>query len=469
MAGTRSSTRQAAAASSSPTSSQGAPAANTGSAGRKRKGDSTAGPKSKRGRKGSDKAQATIEDTMPKDQNEEDSKDVDMKDDAAPTNEGIAEAEEPVNDEGQNELNEREVAVKAREDAVKEKEEALENEKPEGKDSANGVEESETKVDHGPDGDSSKTEETGEAEANEDVNSGSRIETPTTDDAVIESSKRDESTPSSIFEKGIIYFFFRGRVGIDEPSNVDDVARSYIVLRPIPHGSKLGDGPIGDAGTNRLLALPKKVLPTSPKDRFMIFVEKAKASMEDIKSSFASSDYATKTAGTRHTPAATPIGEGVYAITTTGRESHLAYILTIPSELSEVQKDVGLQQRGSFVTSVKNPQYAGPANATLPEGPKYPQEILDEFRSLRWMPLQPKLLDYVNTQFLVIGHADNDLEKATKQLPVDEKHDKDTPLEEMQKLEHEDELRVEHLRGDDSVFADLGLSSKEYPKVQTTW
>lgn len=23
--------------------------------------------------------------------------------------------------------------------------------------------------------------------------------------------------------------------------------------------------------------------------------------------------------------------------------------------------------------------------------------------------------------------------------------------------------------GDDSVFEDLGLSSKEYPKVQTTW
>ena len=321
---------------------------------------------------------------MPKEENEENSKDADMKDDAAPTDEGTAEAEEPVNDEGQNELKEREVAVKAREDAVKEKEEAFENEKPEGEGSANGVEESETKVDHGPDGDLSKTEETAKVEANEDVNSGSRIDTTatttttttttTTDDAVEESSKRDESTPSSILEKGIIYFFFRGRVGIDEPSNVDDVARSYIVLRPIPHGSKLGDGPIGDAGTNRLLALPKKVLPASPKDRFMIFVDKAKASMKDIKSSFASSDYATRTAGTRHTPAATPIGEGVYAITTTGRESHLAYILTIPSELSEVQKDVGLQERGSFVTSVKNPQYAGPANATLPEGPKYPQE-----------------------------------------------------------------------------------------------
>lgn len=102
------------------------------------------------------------------------------------------------------------------------------------------------------------------------------------------------------------------------------------------------------------------------------------------------------------------------------------------------------------------------------------------------MPLQPKLLDYVNTQFLIIGHSGSDLDKATAQQPDDDKNNKDTPLEEIEKLEHEDELRVKHLKGtkavlirvcslmlmlvgDDSVFVDLGLSSEEYPKVQTTW
>lgn len=193
-------------------------------------------------------------------------------------------------------------------------------------------------------------------------------------DAVQESSKREESTPSSILEKGIIYFFFRGRVGIDEPSEVGDIARSYIILRPLPHGAKLGDGPIGDSGHNRMLALPKKVLPVSPKDRFMTFVEKAKASMDDIKSSLSASDYMTKTAGSRHTPAAAPIGEGVYAITSTGRETHLAYILTIPSEVDEVQKGVGLRQRGSYVTSAKNPETSAPAGASLPKGAEYPKE-----------------------------------------------------------------------------------------------
>lgn len=193
-------------------------------------------------------------------------------------------------------------------------------------------------------------------------------------DAVEESSKRKDSSPSSILEKGIIYFFFRGRVDIEEPSNVGDLARSYIVLRPIPHGTKVGDGPIGDAGTNRLLALPKKVLPTSSKDRFMIFVEKANTSLEEIRSRLAASDYLTKTAGARHTPSATPVGEGVYAITKAGRETHLVYILTIPSELGKVQKDIGLQHRGSFVTTAKNPQHPGPQNTSLTESPSYPRE-----------------------------------------------------------------------------------------------
>lgn len=186
---------------------------------------------------------------------------------------------------------------------------------------------------------------------------------------------REEEVPSSILEKGIIYFFFRGRVGTDDPSKVDEVARSYMVLRPLPHGAKLGDGQIGDAHNCRLLALPKKVLPTSGRDRFLVFVDEVHLSFADLRESFlAGADYATKTAGTRHTPPASPIGEGVYAITSTGRESHLAYILTLPSKLEDVQRDVGLRERGSFIASTKNPQYPSPPNASLPQGPDYPQE-----------------------------------------------------------------------------------------------
>ena len=294
MPATRSSARQAAgaASNSSPTASQ-SKEAGASSTGTKRKGAPTTTPKAKRGKKGSKKEQTTIEETMPQDE----AQDVEMKD---------KDDEKPEvttgNDNGKETSNGVEDSTGPKhEESVAEETAAPSEGDHEDKDQtkANGVEgEDSAKV--------AKDTETKE------VANG--------DNAVESSSKREESTPSSILEKGIFYFFERGRVGIDEPSKPDEIARSYFVLRPLPHGSKLGDGPIGDGGNNRLLALPKKVLPKSPKDRFMSFVEKANASMDEIKTNFGASDYATKTSGTRHSPPMAPLGEGVYAIISNGRE-----------------------------------------------------------------------------------------------------------------------------------------------------
>ncbi|GAB1311499.1 hypothetical protein MFIFM68171_01709 [Madurella fahalii] len=291
--------------------------------------------------------------------------------------------------------------------------------------------------------------------------------------SAVEPEGRDESeqVPSSILEKGIIYFFFRGRVGVDEPSDVNEIARSHIILRPIEKDAKLGSGPIGDAGNTRVCVIPKKVLPQSGRERWTAFVEKSGASFQQLKEEFlSSSDYETKTAGTRHTPAATPVGEGVYAITSTGRESHLAYILTLPETPGEVQREMGLKEKGSFIISTKNPQYPGPANARLPKPPEYPKELLDEFRSLRWVPTQPKHLDYVNTQFLLVGESSG-LEKALAQQKEDQEEGKAEPAEEMEKLEEEDTKRMKDLSKDDSgrIFADLQVHAGDYPKLQTTF
>lgn len=384
MAGTRSSARQAAANAGS-NSSQNQPATKTGTAGSKRKGSTATGPKSKRGKKGDEKKQTTIEATMPTEDTGEPSEDVEMKDDM-PAEEGIAndsEVKDGVEKTGSEDINDGGDVAKTddRETKEQEQEERFKEEKGETEDTkpTNGYAQS-TSVeaqhvsDTAQDIDTSKMNSTGAVNSGDSTTNGGGNAATKSNDAVEESSEREKSTASSILEKGIIYFFFRGRVNVEEPSAVEDIARSYIVLRPLPHGAKLGDGPIGDARNNRLLALPKKVLPVSSKDRFMVFVEKSNASMEEIKDDLTSSNYMTKTAGSRHTPAAAPIGEGVYAITTTGRESHIAYILTIPSELGEVQQDVGLKERGSFVTSVKNPQHPGPANTNLSKGPKYPPE-----------------------------------------------------------------------------------------------
>jgi hypothetical protein len=328
--------------------------------------------------------------------------------------------------------------------------------------------------------------------------------------SVIEDEEREAAIPSSVLEKGIIYFVFRARVNIDEPEGVEDVARSYIILRPLPLGAKLGEGPLADTGDARLLVLPKKVLPKSKADRFLVFVEDPDGQVPDLRKDFASSEYATQTSGlvwvyskfskresslifrsTSHVPAATPFACGVYAITSTGRESHLAYHVTYPENMGEVQNELGVREKGSFICSVKNPKAPGPSNATLGNPADYPEEIQKKFRNLRWMPLQPELLNYQFTQMLLIGEGQGDFGHALDEMSKDSKDDeKDAPEEVLEQLEEEvsalscilwnaleeklpmkvkDHHRVKHLEEDDPVFADLGLSGKEFSKIQTSW
>ena len=145
---------------------------------------------------------------------------------------------------------------------------------------------------------------------------------------------------------------------------------------------------------------------------------------------------------TRHTPPATPVAEGIYAITSTGRESHLAYHITVPTPLGEIQKDIGLNEKGSYIATVKNPTVSAPGNVSLPKGADYPESIIKKFRNLRWIPLEPELLDYENTQFLVIGEGMGNVEKATEEQGKDKKDEKkEAPAEEMEKLEDEVSLR----------------------------
>lgn len=87
---------------------------------------------------------------------------------------------------------------------------------------------------------------------------------------------------------------------------------------------------------------------------------------------------------------------------------------------------------------MKNPTVSAPGNVSLPKGAEYPESIMKKFRNLRWMPLEPELLDYVNTQFLVIGEGMGNVEKATEEQQKDENDEKkETPAEEVEKLEDE--------------------------------
>jgi type IV secretory pathway VirB10-like protein len=199
---------------------------------------------------------------------------------------------------------------------------------------------------------------------------------PSVESGVRKSEEREGKVPSNLLEKGIIYFFYRPRVNIEDPQGVEDVSRSFFVLRPIPLGAELdsGQGSMEKDARCRLMILPKKKFPTSGGERDMGFVEKANQSIKDLQEKFiAGSTYQTSTRGERHVEEARPYAEGVYAITSTRRASHLAYMLTIPSEIGEIQENFGLHERGSFLVQSKNPKFPGPSFAKLPKGPEYPE------------------------------------------------------------------------------------------------
>ena len=96
--------------------------------------------------------------------------------------------------------------------------------------------------------------------------------------------------------------------------------------------------------------------------------------------------------------------------------------------------------------------------------------ILEESRSLRWLPTKPAHLDYENAQMLIIGESSG-IDKAVEPQKKDQKAGKDEPLEVLENLEEEDTKRMKHLAKDQfaAVFADLEANAKDYPKMQTTF
>lgn len=197
------------------------------------------------------------------------------------------------------------------------------------------------------------------------------------DAGVMQSQEREDIVPSNILEKGIVYFFYRPRVNVEEAHGINEVARSFIVLRPTPKGAVVDhqQGSLEPGARCRLMVLPKKKFPTSAKERDLAFVEKAGQSMKALQENFMSErKYETSTQGERTIEEAKPYAEGVYAITSSKGSSHLAYILTIPEEVGSMQADFGLQQRGSWIVQVKNPKYPGPPNAQFAKNPEYPQQ-----------------------------------------------------------------------------------------------
>ncbi|OZJ02993.1 hypothetical protein BZG36_03133 [Bifiguratus adelaidae] len=294
-----------------------------------------------------------------------------------------------------------------------------------------------------------KVEDKDEQASNEEAQVTDETKESLNGKAKEETSKETKETTSGlkddrIIETGHIYFFYRPKVGVDKPEDPDDVQRLYMILKPDGGKSK-----------SRLIIITRKKLPEIGQHaKYWAFVKKAANDVGELRDELKEEKYETKTKGTRVNQAARPLGEGVYAIVNHHNHSHIAYILTIPSEPSEIQESFNIGKEGSFVLSVKNPETANPPYAGLSPNQKaeFPQELQEKFRGRRFISLDPPdFLDYDYCEMLLIGASGDvvgELGKAGETL---------------ENMEEKDEVNVTKLGEEDAIFKQLKLHKEEHP------
>jgi hypothetical protein len=109
--------------------------------------------------------------------------------------------------------------------------------------------------------------------------------------------------------------------------------------------------------------------------------------------------------------AARPVGEGKYAIIVKHHQNQnhaeLAYILEMPKEPGEAQRELGIEKEASYIISVINPKIPKSSNLpTTEEPPKYPQKVLDEFgetENFVSLAKDTRFIDYQNAQIILVG------------------------------------------------------------------
>jgi hypothetical protein len=211
----------------------------------------------------------------------------------------------------------------------------------------------------------------------------------------------NDNNEAAILEQGDIYFFYRPKKDAQEVKGIEDVRRFFMVTAPEKENREDNKSQL-----YRLFVIGKKSLPEVRKteakasERYWARVDGIFKDTNELTKELSSDEF-------RKGDAARPVGEGKYAIVKHQNHTELAYVLELPNELGEAQKELGIEKEASYVISVINPKI--PKQSNLPsteEPPKYPQEVLDEFNeNENFVPLfkDTKFIDYQNAQIILVG------------------------------------------------------------------
>jgi hypothetical protein len=236
---------------------------------------------------------------------------------------------------------------------------------------------------------------------------------------------KEDKRNTQIIEQGDIFFFYRPKVDTEEVKDIKDVQRFYMVTSPEKEEEKKKD-------IYRLFLIGQKQLPeivegksTSEEKHWALNIL-ITSNPDDIHKELLPAEYTTETRGKRRLAAAAPAGEGKYTIVKHDNHTELAYILELPEIPGPTQKEFEIKKEASYIISVRNPDVKVPGFAAVSSNKKieYPKHLIEKFGNRRWISIEDSdLLNYENTQVLLIGARKKDVEE---ELGIDIDEEKET-------------------------------------------
>ncbi|KAK5797174.1 hypothetical protein F5H01DRAFT_358763 [Linnemannia elongata] len=301
-------------------------------------------------------------------------------------------------------------------------------------------------------------------------NDKTAVNEPQDDDTKTARVKKEEDTEDKkqileipqhmVVEKGHVYFFYRPKIDVDQPSGPDDVQKLYMLLSPDDAVGRVStsadskhDGSTssakeskddvgsGDGGKmvkkedesggalHRLLIVPRKALPVyepntsggnKPGSRNWAFVDTASSNLATVESRLQEYTYTTKTRGDRTQAAARFIAQARYEFILDHvdpehpqrQSSHFVYQLEVPTTPGPVQEAFKIAKEGQFLVHVKNPSIQTPATArgavryaTLKDkAAKLPKHLQEKFKGVRKDEVRYAPMD--SSEFLDMVHVE---------------------------------------------------------------
>ena len=236
----------------------------------------------------------------------------------------------------------------------------------------------------------------------------------------MKSNKIDSKNYESerVIESGDIFFFYRPKIDTEEVHDIDDVQRFYMITC-----KDINNDENKNRNNNyRLFLLGAKKMPeiverkSGSEERNWALNILTTSNPDKIHNELLiPAEYTTKTRGKRRISPAQPAGEGKYLIIRHDGHTELAYILEIPEIPGKTQIEFEIKKEASYIVSVKNPEIFIPgyvAFSKKDKKPDYPKHIKEKFGEKRWINVDdPEILDYENTQLLLIGARKRNVEE----------------------------------------------------------